>query len=72
MPSGASHGYGFIRWCVTLLTCVKFQKSPCSLFSLPCSLFPVPCSLKPRTLYLTKLKTTRHITPHELNQKNLQ
>ncbi|NEO19834.1 MULTISPECIES: hypothetical protein [unclassified Moorena] len=23
----------------------------------PCSLFPVPCSLKPRTLYLTQLKT---------------
>ncbi|WP_293104754.1 hypothetical protein [Moorena sp. SIOASIH] len=22
-----------------------------------CSLFPVPCSLKPRTLYLTQLKT---------------
>ncbi|NEO76858.1 hypothetical protein [Moorena sp. SIO4G3] len=43
-----------------------------SLFPVPCSLFPVPCSLKPGTLYLTKLKTTRHITPHELNQKNLQ
>ncbi|NET86325.1 MAG: hypothetical protein F6J94_32025 [Moorea sp. SIO1F2] len=46
--------------------------TPYSLLPTPCSLFPVPCSLKPGTLYLTKLKTTRHITPHELNQKNLQ
>ncbi|NEO41746.1 MAG: hypothetical protein F6J90_37655 [Moorea sp. SIOASIH] len=30
---------------------------PCSLFPVASSLFPVPCSLKPRTLYLTQLKT---------------
>ncbi|NET85199.1 MAG: hypothetical protein F6J94_25780 [Moorea sp. SIO1F2] len=30
---------------------------PDSRFPIPDSLFTIPCSLKPRTLYLTKLRT---------------
>ncbi|WP_198953960.1 hypothetical protein [Moorena bouillonii] len=41
-----------------------------SIFPVPCSLFPVPYSLKPRTLYLTQLKTAIVVFNFQFSKKN--